>query len=229
MTTQPLTSDSLIFSPWPDISWVCSTDTYSFPSTHINKHGLPLRLLPCGRGRWTPDQGNGCRRCKTWGTIASLYAAPYAISWWSRSSIDWIFLRRQSSTETFHKAIGWWWHLFLFGKRQRGEETPGKASEKKTEEATTSQSNCATDVDSEVILEDENDAAVIGGESRSSLTNVERTPLGHLSAQRSSSLVKPASKKRSTRRGWTMYPEDDQFNQFLSLANDPYKLRRRWT
>jgi hypothetical protein len=89
---------------------------------------------------------------------------------------------------------------------------------KKTEEATTSQSNCATDVDREVISGDENDAAVIGGESSSSLTNVERTPLGHLSARQSSSLVKPASKKRSARRGWTMYLEDDQFNQFLSLA-----------
>ena len=35
---------------------------------------------------------------------------------------------------------------------------------------------------------------------------------------KSSSKVKPASKKTSARHGRTMYPEDDQFNQFLSLA-----------
>jgi hypothetical protein len=39
-------------------------------------------------------------------------------------------------------------------------------------------SNCETDVDREAILGDENDAAVIDDESGSSMTNVERTPLG---------------------------------------------------
>ena len=43
-------------------------------------------------------------------------------------------------------------------------------------------SNCATDVEREAVLGDENDAAVIDGESGSSLTNVERTPLGLLLA-----------------------------------------------
>lgn len=42
-------------------------------------------------------------------------------------------------------------------------------------------SNCATDVDREEILEDENDAAVMMV-NVSSLKNVERTPLGCLSA-----------------------------------------------
>ena len=45
-------------------------------------------------------------------------------------------------------------------------------------------SNCATDVDREAISisGDENDAAVIDGESDSSVTNVDRTPLGRSSA-----------------------------------------------
>ena len=99
MTTQPLTSDSHIFPH--DITYLeCAAQPYSFPSTHINKHGILLCLLPCGWGRWTPDRGNGSCWCKLRGTIASLYAALYAISWWSRSSIVWIFLQWQSSTET---------------------------------------------------------------------------------------------------------------------------------
>ena len=45
--------------------------------------------------------------------------------------------------------------------------------------------------------------------------------MGHsLAQQYTSSRVKPASKKRAARRGHgrTLYPEDDQFNQFLLLA-----------
>ncbi len=60
------------------------------------------------------------------------------------------------------------------------------------------------------------------GESGSFITGTARTPVKGLSVQQSStkpsSMVKPASKKRSAQRGRTMYPEDDQFNQFLSLA-----------
>ena len=130
MTAQPLISDSLIFPH--HLTYLEDTaQAYSFPSTSINKHGILLHLLPCRRGMWTPDQGNGCHWCKACGKFASLYAAPYAISWWSRSSIVWIFLQWQSSTETFHKVIGWWWHLFVFRKWQWGEETPRKASNKK--------------------------------------------------------------------------------------------------
>jgi len=42
--------------------------------------------------------------------------------------------------------------------------------------------NCATDVDREAISGDKNDAEVIYGESGSSMTNVERTPVEHLPA-----------------------------------------------
>ena len=129
-TTKPLTSDSLIF-PHNLTYLKGAAQTYSFPSTRINKHGILLHLLPSGRGRWTLDRGNGCHWCKAWGTIASIYAVPYTISWWSQISIVWNFLQRQFSTEKFHKAIGWWWHLFVFRKWWRGEETPHEASDKK--------------------------------------------------------------------------------------------------
>lgn len=60
------------------------------------------------------------------------------------------------------------------------------------------------------------------GDSPSLITGTARTPVsgssGITSSTKSSSKVKPASKKRSARRGRTLYPEDDQFNRFLSLA-----------
>ena len=86
----------------------------------------------------------------------------------------------------------------------------------------------ARDMDKEGESVDEDDDAVLDedavGESESLTTGTARTPVSRSSAGRqqstkkSSSNVKPASKKRSARRGRILYPEDDKFNHFLSLA-----------
>ena len=63
---------------------------------------------------------------------------------------------------------------------------------------------------------------MLDGESDSLITGTARTPVSGLSGKqsttKSSSRVKPASKKRSAHRGRILYPEDNKFNHFLSLA-----------
>ena len=65
-------------------------------------------------------------------------------------------------------AAGWTDHLFGCNTRMSRDNYGS--------------SNCATDVDREAISGDGNDIAVVDGESGSSMTNVERIPVGHLSA-----------------------------------------------